>query len=260
MLARRRKTMGDIYRKRCKDAARAQLKGRRAVPALAWGATMLVSLALAFPNFIRVFNLAASLPFDEALKALAGASQTAAERVADIASLFAQPTLFVASIFVCVKMSRSPAPVHFGDFLEGLSLCLRAVVVSLWKSLLIFAWTLLFIIPGFVKSYAYTFAEFIVAEFPGVGPIRAVDISKRITRGFKASLFILHLTFIGWHILGALTLGVGFFWIVPYYNMTRTNAFHVCLNNALQNGTVLAEELSLSARPDDGAQGEDDAR
>ena len=35
-------------------------------------------------------------------------------------------------------------------------------------------------------------------------------------KGRKFDLFWLHLSFIGWVILAALTLGIGLLWLVPY--------------------------------------------
>ena len=38
----------------------------------------------------------------------------------------------------------------------------------------------------------------------------------RFSHGVKSDLFMLHLSFAGWYILGILSLGIGFIWIMPY--------------------------------------------
>ena len=35
-------------------------------------------------------------------------------------------------------------------------------------------------------------------------------------KGHKFDLFYLYLSFIGWFLLSFLTLGIGFFWLIPY--------------------------------------------
>ena len=40
--------------------------------------------------------------------------------------------------------------------------------------------------------------------------------------GEKMNLFVLWLSFLGWFILGIVTLGIGFIWITPYYNAAKT--------------------------------------
>ena len=43
--------------------------------------------------------------------------------------------------------------------------------------------------------------------------------------GRRFDLFYLHLSFIGWWLLSILTLGIGFFWLVPYVQ-TAQAAFY----------------------------------
>ncbi len=39
--------------------------------------------------------------------------------------------------------------------------------------------------------------------------------------GRKWELFLLELSFIGWHLLGILTAGLAYIYVVPYLNATR---------------------------------------
>ena len=47
---------------------------------------------------------------------------------------------------------------------------------------------------------------------------KAIDLSMKMMKGHKMDLFILYLTFTGWGILCIFTLGIGYFWFVPYMN------------------------------------------
>ncbi len=44
--------------------------------------------------------------------------------------------------------------------------------------------------------------------------------------GHKMDLFVLGLSFIGWAILGAITLGIAYIWIVPYMSATMINFYN----------------------------------
>lgn len=80
----------------------------------------------------------------------------------------------------------------------------------------IFLWTLLFIIPGIIKTFAYAMTPFVLADHPELSASEAIAESERLMKGHKFDLFFLELSFIGWIILCAFTLGIGAFWLEPY--------------------------------------------
>ena len=83
-------------------------------------------------------------------------------------------------------------------------------------------WTLLFIIPGIVKGYEYKMIPYLLAENPDMSQQEAFGRSKQMMDGNKWKAFVLDLSFLGWSILSALTLGIlGIFYVNPYYNMTQ---------------------------------------
>ena len=53
----------------------------------------------------------------------------------------------------------------------------------------------------------------------------AMEVSKKMMQGNKWRLFCLQFSFIGWMILGSLTLGIGFLWINPYMNAAVTSFY-----------------------------------
>lgn len=84
-----------------------------------------------------------------------------------------------------------------------------------------FLWTLLFIIPGIMKSYSYAMTSFVLADNPGMTANQAITRSKEIMKGRRWKLFCLELSFIGWAMLAVLTLGIGMLWLNPYQNAAR---------------------------------------
>ena len=79
-------------------------------------------------------------------------------------------------------------------------------------------WTLLFEVPGIIKSLSYAMTPFILEDHPELTASEAINRSKKLMDGHKMDLFILSLTFIGWDILSALTFGIGFLFLNPYRN------------------------------------------
>ncbi|MDH6603526.1 putative membrane protein [Bacilli bacterium PM5-9] len=100
----------------------------------------------------------------------------------------------------------------------------KYIILILQYSLLLAAWTLLFIIPGIVKKYSYSQAFYIFKDKMDKGedfrPIDCITESRKMMDGYKMNYFLLILSFIGWMILGIVTLGIAFLWIEPYMNMT----------------------------------------
>ena len=89
----------------------------------------------------------------------------------------------------------------------------------------IFLWTLLLIIPGIIKAFAYAMTPYILKEYPELSANQAINLSKKMMKGHKFDLFWLILSFIGWSILNVFTLGIGTLWLYPYM-YTSTAAFY----------------------------------
>ena len=69
-------------------------------------------------------------------------------------------------------------------------------------------------------------------------------MSKAQTAGFKGTLFVLDLSFLGWNILSAITLGiVGVFYVNPYYYATRAEIYRFLRAKAMEQGITSAGEL-----------------
>lgn len=95
----------------------------------------------------------------------------------------------------------------------------------------ILLWSLLLVIPGIVKAYAYRFVPYILAEDPNISAHEAITLSMEMTQGHKFDLFVLDLSFFGWYLLGALTFGLGNVFINPYVDATIAQAYVVLRDN-----------------------------
>ena len=86
-------------------------------------------------------------------------------------------------------------------------------------------WSLLLIIPGFIKYYAYALTPYILIDNPELSANQAINLSQKMMKGHKFDMFILHLSFIGWIFLSIFTFGIGLLWLLPYM-MTSQAAFY----------------------------------
>ncbi|WP_231869907.1 DUF975 family protein [Paenibacillus riograndensis] len=123
------------------------------------------------------------------------------------------------------------------------------VLTMLWRGFLNFLWFLLLIIPGIVKSYAYSQVPYILADNPNIGYNRAVELSKQMTHGHKFRMFVLDLSFLGWILLGLLALGIGVLFVQPYINATKAELYLELRHNALVYNLTTEHELRLAQIP-----------
>ena len=80
-------------------------------------------------------------------------------------------------------------------------------------------------------SYMYSMAHFIMADYPGVGAIEAMRLSRQMMRGNKWRLFCLDFSFIGWILLAACcTCGIGYYFLTPYQYVSHA-AFYEEISN-----------------------------
>ncbi|MGN0363487.1 MAG: DUF975 family protein [Bilifractor sp.] len=98
---------------------------------------------------------------------------------------------------------------------------LNVVKIMFFRGLYTFLWSLLFVIPGIVKSYEYRMIPYLLAEHPDMSMEEAFAISRNMMYGNKWKAFVLDWSFILWEILSAITFGiVGVFYVNPYVAQT----------------------------------------
>jgi uncharacterized membrane protein len=125
-------------------------------------------------------------------------------------------------------------PLAFNDLFSQFDRFGQGFLQAFLRNLYIFLWSLLFVIPGIVKSYSYAMTPFIMAENPEMSAQEAITASRELMDGHKGELFTLELTFLGWAILSVLTLGIGALFLTPYEHAARA-AFYKDLTSQKVN-------------------------
>ena len=145
---------------------------------------------------------------------------------------------------VMTNVTRGTKKADFYDLFIGYKEAVtESVVLGLIRTVFILLWTLLLIIPGIVKAYAYSMAVYIQQDDEDKDWRVCLDKSQAMMKGHKGDLFLLDLSFIGWYIVGALCLGVGVFWVAVYHMTARTH-FYDALKASYESPVVSSEVSS----------------
>ncbi|EGW37774.1 DUF975 family protein [Desulfosporosinus sp. OT] len=131
-------------------------------------------------------------------------------------------TLGVAGYFV--KLMRNEGPV-IKDMFGGFKFFLKTFVLNLLITIFTLLWMLLLIIPGIIAILRYSMAYYILCDNPQLSALEVLKQSKLMMAGYKFDLFKLWLSYLGWFLLGIITLGLGFLWVIPYYNTALANFY-----------------------------------
>lgn len=97
------------------------------------------------------------------------------------------------------------------------------------------------IIYAVVKGLYYSLAYNVLFDNPNMTGKEIVEESERLMKGNRWSYVWLYITFIGWSILATLTLGIGYFWLMPYM-MVATICFYENLAGKSTSTTTVESE------------------
>ena len=142
-----------------------------------------------------------------------------------VAAVVVTPAFALSMVRIYLGLTYSKKP-EVKDVFTGFDDFWAAFKVTFLYSLYIFLWSLLFVIPGIVKTYSYSMAMYVLAENKGMSATECINASKEMTNGHKMDLFVLSLSFIGWMMLGSITFGLAYIWVMPYMNATFANAYN----------------------------------
>ncbi len=162
-----------------------------------------------------------------------------------VGTLLLMPPLLVGYSFFTLRVYRGEKGDIAEMFNTGFNDYGRSLGGVLWMELFIFLWSLLFIVPGIIKTLAYFMTPYILADCPNVRPTEALKLSMRMTQGHKGKVFVMALSFIGWAILSALTFGIlQIFFVGPYMGTSFAGLYSELKQEALEKGVVTAAELA----------------
>ena len=145
-----------------------------------------------------------------------------------IGTLILMGPLSIGLSAVCLRQVRDNAhPVDIAETFYGFTDGRAGdhIILGVLSQIFVFLWSLLFVIPGIVKSYSYAMSYYISLDRPDLSANDCITESRRLMDGNKWRLFCLDLSFIGWYIVGSLCFGVGILWVDAYHSMARANFY-----------------------------------
>lgn len=113
---------------------------------------------------------------------------------------------------------------------KDIKLFFKLISLTLVQTLFILLWSILFIIPGFIKAIGYSQAFFILKENPELGILEVLSESQKRMKGLKWKFFLLNLSFIGWILLTPFTIFIGFLWLLPYVYTAQASFYKLLIS------------------------------
>lgn len=183
---------------------------------------------------------------------ITGAASSALGGGAAVVSFLLTPPFTFSTILIYQNLILGTRP-EVKDIFKGFKNYVPCISVGFFVSLFTFLWSLLFVIPGIVKSYSYAMSMYILADNPEKSRKECMSESMQMMDGHKMDLFVLDLSFIGWYLLGAITFGIALIWIIPYVNATQVNFYNsikpVVVTEAPVESTPVIEEAPVEEAP-----------
>jgi len=139
--------------------------------------------------------------------------------ISSILTLIISGPLALGAAIFSLSISRGKEA-RLEQIFQGFTSFSTALVAYLLILLYVLLWALLLIVPGIIAALGYSMVFYILADDPLLKPQDALNKSKSMMDGYKLKLFYLGLRFFLLGLLCILTLGIGFFWLIPYVHIT----------------------------------------
>jgi len=116
----------------------------------------------------------------------------------------------------------------------------RCLGTNLLAGIKVFLWALLLIVPGIMKAFSYAMIPYLLADekYKDLKITEILAKSEEMMNGHRMDLFMLILSFIGWHILAAFTLFLLEIWVAPYQSVAMTKFLNDIKTKAEGGSTV----------------------
>ena len=166
-------------------------------------------------------------------------------------TIFYAGHFLVSFIAICKIIDNNKKP-EVNDLFSGFKNYGNVLGVYLLQTIYTALWTLLFIIPGIVKTYSYAMSLYILDDNKNKSINDCITESRNMMDGHKWELFCLDMSYIGWYILCGFTLGILTLWVEPKHQYARYTFYLKVSGKGLALETKAKEEANeqeLEANP-----------
>jgi uncharacterized membrane protein len=127
----------------------------------------------------------------------------------------------IDNLFIPFKTKFPAVPVHW----------VNSILAYFMMGALVAVGFILLIIPGIIASLMFSQIFFIMGEDKEIQAYDALVKSMNLMKGYKWKLFKIGLRLFGLSILCIFTLGIGFFWLLPYQNVVFATFYNDIKDN-----------------------------
>ena len=146
-------------------------------------------------------------------------------------SLFLGGVISVGLCKFLLDMTTKREEPRFETLFSQFNIYLKTLGLNILITLSVCIGTILFIVPGLIVGLMFSQSYYILSEDPSKSITQCIKESVDMMNGHKWDLFYLELTFIGWWLLTAITVGIAGLWVAPYVKVTETNFYLSIKNN-----------------------------
>ena len=146
-------------------------------------------------------------------------------------SLFLGGVISVGLCKFLLDMTTKREEPRFETLFSQFNIYLKTLGLNILITLSVCIGTILFIVPGIIVGLMFSQSYYILSEDPSKSITQCIKESVDMMNGHKWDLFYLELTFIGWWLLTAITVGIAGLWVAPYVKVTETKFYLSIKNN-----------------------------
>lgn len=140
-------------------------------------------------------------------------------------SLFLGGVISVGLCKFLLDMTTKREEPRFETLFSQFNIYLKTLGLNILITLSVCIGTILFIVSGIIVGLMFSQSYYILSEDPSKSITQCIKESVDMMNGHKWDLFYLELTFIGWWLLTAITVGIAGLWVAPYVKVTETNFY-----------------------------------
>lgn len=135
----------------------------------------------------------------------------------------------ILAVVLCVIFAVVSMAIGTVGLLESISSDSSAVILLCMAiaSISMIAYVVFFILL-MMKMFYYYLIPFIMQDEPELSAKEVVEKSAKLMQNNRWRLFCLSLSFLGWAILSAFTLGIGLLFLIPYMQMSFVAFYQEC--------------------------------
>lgn len=141
-------------------------------------------------------------------------------------------------------MTAKNGAASFDNFKSYLKYWWQSFVLYLLIAVKIVLWSLLLIVPGIIKAFSYSMAQYVKAENPELSASECIKRSTELMDGYKGALLNLMISFLGWLLLVALGSSVISFVMGVVVAMIFEYAVAVTIATSIIGSIILTLALS----------------